>query len=91
MTLGARQTICLAAADIGFRKGCEVVPVKARGHVRVSSDYGISGYRGQGQLLTDRATHSNNMIFDTKVDIFMTHYSRSYFEVGESCMRHIRD
>ena len=83
MTLGMRQTVCLSAGDISFRPGCEKVPVIARGHVRVSSSYMNTGEMGMGNTLG----LPNPLQYDTKVDIYMTEFSRAYFEVGKSSIR----
>ncbi len=83
MTLGARQTVCLSAGDISFRPGSEKVPVIARGHVRVSSDYGITGTSGYGKIFAD----ANPIISDCTIDVFMTEFSRAYLEVGDSKIR----
>lgn len=83
LTLGARQVVCLTASDIGFRSGSEVVPVIGRGHVRVSSNYGITGPAGYGLLFGE----GNPRDFDTIVDIYATEYSRAYLEVGASKIR----
>ncbi len=89
LTLGMRQTVCLSAGDISFRNGPDKVPVIARGHVRLKSDYGITG-NGHGTVFVheDSDIDTNNpCVYDAKVDIYMTEFSRAYLELGETQIR----
>ena len=79
--------MCLSAGDISFRHGSGKVPVKGRGHVRVSSGYGITGIAGEGNRLAV-GDAENPITYDAKVDIFMTEYSRAYLKVGDTTIRH---
>ncbi len=88
LTLGMRQIVCLSASDISFRHGSEKVPVQARGHVRVSSGYKVTGPAGEGNRLQGHGDDANPILYDAKVDIYMTEYSRSYLEVGDTTIRH---
>ncbi len=90
LTLGMRQTVCLSAGDISFRTGSDKVPVIARGHVRISSDYGITGIAGNGKVFIyeDSDIDTNNpCAYDARVDIYMTEFSRAYLELGDSQIR----
>jgi hypothetical protein len=78
--------VCLSAGDISFRHGSGKVPVKGRGHVRVSSGYGVTGVSGEGNRLA--VVDGNPIAYDAKVDIFMTEYSRAYLKVGDTTIRH---
>ena len=60
--------------------------MKGRGHVRVSSGYGITGIVGEGNRLA--VGEENPITYDAKVDIFMTEYSRAYLKVGDTTIRH---
>ncbi len=56
--------------------------------MRVSSGYKVTGPAGEGNRLQGHGGDVNPILFDAKVDVYMTEYSRSYLEVGDTTIRH---